>query len=520
MKRIFFTNPLGTIFSVLFALLILPVSAAPVFAAPVSDAPVSDAPMQEPSGQRFVYGLAQYEQNVVLEFATPEEAQAAELTKLEMPVGKTLAVSGRWDDSSGEHYFMSKTMAENGWKGTFFLNKCDENYVKKIVSQIIADGNSIGVHTLRHPHLEQVVPNRMFEEILGNRIDLESKTDQCASTFTFPFGLGRDTEASLTTAAEQGAVLKRCGLLGGPETINMAERMGLKPEEFVSPYRFVADDRNPNLETFEKGWKNGIAQIEAGRSTVGPYMALGTHSWQRHTHKDGFERLSRILATQSGKKEIWYCTCNEFTAWRLNYVWAEVSEKKVVGNRAEFTIRRFEPQELGAVVDLGLKAVPTPQKAECACGKTLEITANGEFMLPNAPGQTLPEKIDRIDNLTNAPADQAAESAEFPGLRIGAQMDMEKNVLTVFLANETGKTLTDVKGQVRLPLKWKGEKPNWFVEKIESGSQVLLTLDPGEMETEARFGTYDLLIDVQCDFRLDEQTGRIHSTVTVTQPAP
>ena len=141
-------------------------------------------------------------------------------------------------------------------------------------------------------------------------------------------------------------------------------------------------------------------------------------------------------------------------------------------------------------------------------------------MLPNAAEQELPKMIDRIDNPANAPADQAAESAEFPGLRIGAQMDMEKNVLTVFIANESGKPLTDVKGQVRLPLKWKGGKPNWFVEKIESGSQVLLTLDPGEMETDARFGTYDLLIDVQCDFRLDGQTGRIHSTVTVAQPAP
>ncbi len=471
-------------------------------------------------GQHFVHGLASYSQEITLEFASPEEAAAAELTKLEMPIGKKLAVSSRWDDSSREHLLMSRTLAENGWKGTFFLNKCDENYAKDIVSQLVKDGHSIGVHTTRHPHLEQVEPNRMFEEILGNRVMLESVNDLCASTFTFPFGLGRDTEDSLTAAHEQGIALVRAGLLGGPESINMAERLGLKPEQFVSPYRFVANDSDPQLETFEKGWKTGENLIAEGKSTIGPYIALGTHSWQRRVHQDGFERLGNILATKSNLSEIWYCDSNEYTAYRLNFLFAEIKKKSVNGNRAVFVISRIEPQETAAVVDLGVKVSPLPQKALFSHGKILSVNDSGEFMIPNEASQTLPVHIDRIDNPENGPADaETLISTEFPGLKIGSQIDLEKNVLNIVITNETGKTITKVKGHIRLPLKWKGETPLWFVEKIENKSTLKMNVSLGEIESSNRFRKGELFIDNQCDFLVDGEVGRIHSTVTIRETA-
>lgn len=473
---------------------------------------------EETAGQRFAYGLAQYEQEITLEFATTEEAEGATVEKLEMPIGKTLAISGRWDDTNGAHFQMSETMKKNGWKGSFYLNKCDENYAKNIVSQFKKDGNSIGVHTLRHPHLETVVPNRVFEEIMGNRVDLETKTDMTATTFTFPYGLGKDTPESLTTAVQQGEMIIRSGLLGGPETINMARRLGVKPEQFVSPHRFNANDRDPNLETFQKGWDSGLKQIGEGWSSCGPYMALGTHSWQTSVHKDGFERLSKILATQANRADVWYCNSNEYTTYRLNFVQARVEKVKVDGKCATFRIYRFEPQATGAVVDMGLKAIPTPKKVACACGKNLNVTETGEFMLPNVANQVLPTKIDRIDNPTNNVLDaEAFTCGEFPGLKIASRVNLEKNVLEMEIRNDTEKTLKNVKGHVRLPLKWKGETPCWYIPEVTPSGAVKMEITLGEVDSAENLKTYALFIDNQVDFQLGDERGRIHSTVTIEQ---
>ena len=47
-----------------------------------------------------------------------EDAAKATLTPTVLPVGKTLALSARWDDTNWNHRHIDKAMNENGWKAT------------------------------------------------------------------------------------------------------------------------------------------------------------------------------------------------------------------------------------------------------------------------------------------------------------------------------------------------------------------------------------------------------------------
>ena len=102
---------------------------------------------------------------ITAEFASVQDAQSAQVETLELPPGKTLAVASRWDDTNGDHYFMTETLAENGWKGTFYLNKVDEGYRKKFVKFMVENGCSVGSHTTNHQWLGSLVPNAVWQDI-------------------------------------------------------------------------------------------------------------------------------------------------------------------------------------------------------------------------------------------------------------------------------------------------------------------------------------------------------------------
>lgn len=53
-------------------------------------------------------GMPEYRQSLKLEFRTPEEARKAELKKMELPDGKKIAFSTRWDDTNNRHLKMAQ----------------------------------------------------------------------------------------------------------------------------------------------------------------------------------------------------------------------------------------------------------------------------------------------------------------------------------------------------------------------------------------------------------------------------
>lgn len=457
-----------------------------------------------------------YDQTVTIEFTSAEQARHAELTALEMPVGKKIAVGSRWDDTNYDHLFMAKTLAAQGWKGTFLLNRLDSKYVEKVVKTIKETGSSVGAHTIHHPHLETVSVNELFYEIMANRIDIEAQTDLCVTIFTFPFGM-RSPANALSTSTDQAQALIRAGIYGGPEYLGMDKRLGVKPEEFICPYLFSANDKDPNADQFAKMFKHGLDLVKYNKINAGPCLILGVHSWQRQVHKDGFDRLGKILATESNKPEYWYCNSNEYTAWRLAFLNNKIVKKSTDGKKATFVISRIVPCDLGALVEMGLKISPCPKTVSTE-NQTVSFNDEGEFMLANSSDYALPQCIGRIDNKANGDEkSDALLSKKIPDCQFGIRLDQAKNALECFLANKGTKDLTDLNFTFRLPLQWKKGCHYKTVSDLKSGKSISFSIPLGAMETGDKFRQKDLFIAGQCDFRCDNRQLRLHSTTTIKQ---
>lgn len=457
-----------------------------------------------------------YDQTVTVEFASADQAQKAELTALEMPVGKKIAVGSRWDDTNYDHLFMAKTLSAHGWKGTFLLNRLDSNYVNRIVKVIKETGSSVGAHTIHHPHLETVPVNELFYEIMANRIDIEAQTDLCVTIFTFPFGM-RSPAGAISTSADQAQALIRAGIYGGPEYLGMDQRLGVKPEEFICPYLFNANDKDPNAEQFAKMFKHGLDLVKNNKINAGPCLILGVHSWQRKVHKDGFDRLGKILATESNKPEYWYCNSNEYTAWRLAFLNNKIVKKSTDGTKVTFTISRIAPCDLGALVDMGLKISPCPQAVNTK-DQSVSFNADGEFMLANSSDYVLPQRIGRIDNSDNGnEKSDALLSKKIPNCRFGIRFDQAKNSLECSFANIGNKDLTDLNFTFRLPLQWEKGCHYKTAASLKSRKSISFSIPLGTVTTGDKFRQKDLFIAGQCDFRCEDQQLRLHSTTTFKQ---
>ncbi|MBR0192947.1 MAG: polysaccharide deacetylase family protein [Thermoguttaceae bacterium] len=444
---------------------------------------------------------------LLVEYAAASDAQGAQMETLELPPGKTLAVASRWDDTNGDHYFMTEALAENGWKGTFYLNRVDDHYRDKVVKFMVENGCSVGSHTNNHPWLGSLVPNAVWQEIAENRVSLEAALDLPVSTFTFPFSLP-GTLNDPDFEQKIGQMLVRAGINGLAEPPKVQERAKLDPKECVTCWLFRADDANPQLEVFNRTFDQGVQELEAGNlGAMGPFFVLGVHSWQKKSGPDGFQRLSKILATKAHDPAIWYCNVDEYCAWRHNFLNAQISRKSTGKKTVEFTIKRATPASVGACVPCGLKITPAP-KSVSVKGRPLDVNPDGSFLLPAK--NDLPVKIGLMT------AENGFTSEKFPGLTIQTGVDLEKNVLHCEVSAENGKP-ENLVCTVRLPLRWKNGvqvKP----VRLDANGKTTFDLPLGELDEDPVNACDALYVVNQCDFRLNGEPMRVYSTVTLDQP--
>ena len=128
--------------------------------------------------------MPEYSQTLRVTFKTPEEARKAELKKLELPGGKKLAFSTRWDDTNNRHLKMAQTLAAQGYKGTFYLyDFLNEQSDRTVPAEILKLGSSLGSHTVDHQDLPGLLPAGIFYQILEQRIREEAAYDTCVTAF-------------------------------------------------------------------------------------------------------------------------------------------------------------------------------------------------------------------------------------------------------------------------------------------------------------------------------------------------
>lgn len=145
---------------------------------------------------------------------------------LRFPDFKTKALTLSYDDGVIYDKTLIGILNRYGIKCTFNLNSGIKNDPRRIpadeIKQVYA-GHEIAVHTLTHPHLENLTKAEMAQEIIEDRKNLEAITGGIVDGMAYPFGLA-DTLGEPELAAGCGICYSR--------TVTATHGFGL-PKDFM-----------------------------------------------------------------------------------------------------------------------------------------------------------------------------------------------------------------------------------------------------------------------------------------------
>lgn len=431
--------------------------------------------------------LPEYTRELHLTFQTPEAAKEATLTILPLPEGKRFAFSTRWDGNNPKHVQMAALLAKYGFKGTFFLVAGDDTFYSEILPHLTRNGHSVGSHTLNHPNLATLIPNEVARQILQNRAEYEARTDQPVNAFVLPYGAyqnGSDTRSPLRI----GEALYRAGELGSPEyDPDIGKKYGFSAESWSVSSLFSLGDP-PSEEAFDR-------EIEKRLTSMTPkdplHATFTLHTWQDE------KLLDAIFSKYANRSDWWYCNENEYNAYRYAAQHTRI-EKRLEENRAIFRLTGPTPAALGS--DTPLWAAVTP------------ATADGETQLKLPHTLALPEKIDLV--VTNS--SDLVKPNEFPTLAVSLQMNLEEKRITLMLANQGNRPLTNISVAFRLPLLITTEErvPRKSTELIAPDSTVSYTVPFTELRKTALYQCGKLFAAAEVDFELDETPQRLWVATT------
>jgi len=415
-----------------------------------------------------------------VEFATPADARAAEAHALEMPPGKTIAFSSRWDDTNRRHPLMAGAFSAAGAKATFYLNNVSEELAREYSEPILKRGHALGGHSMRHPRLPDLNAAELWWNVMENRVKIETVMSTCVCGFALPYYAATNA-VDPTAASRLGEALRRAGYLGGPERRDRDswKTYGLTPRTWVSAYCFDCQDSNPSAKAFADGFAEGRRLMTAGKLAGGPQFVLGVHTRQKD---EGLKRLTEILKTETTKREVWCCTENEYVAWRLQYLNNRVVKRRTDGCRATFAVERIEPFELGGLADYAL-------------GFTHSAKDGVRVLKPDA-AHPLPTVFGRLEKALSYDADAGR--------------------LTLTLKNPTDVDLEDVDLTLRLPLAWKDGLRRVNRPRLACGETWTEIFEIGSCPPSEG----DLYFVVQVDAKTSPTTrGRWYATALLRRPS-
>lgn len=460
-------------------------------------------------------GFPEYLQTVTVQYASAEAAEKAKLTFPGLPEEQEIAFSTRWDDVNNRHLKMAELLRRHGMKGTFFLTRPgNRNYYRNIGEKLLGNGCAIGSHTISHPSLPNLIPNEAFRQMMLIRPELESNLNTCVVAFVLP-GCALGSRLEKQTAFTVGQTIQRCGYLANPEFwSNNESRYALQPGTCFATFLFDADDKNPSMERFEKGLKRQLDRIR--KNPANPHITFGLHTWQDDR---GFEVLDRIFTKYGHNPRWWYCTENEYAAYRYQILHGKVVSAERKGNTVVYTIRRISPHHLGSEIPLSLKFSEIPRAVRTSV--PLSPVRRGLYKLPHDPDRRIPREIEWIKNSANLPLNAAIfDSKKYPGLAAGLFWDSSAGQLRGFLQNRSRVPLKLIDKTLYFPMQWKTPIRSMKSWEILPGKRDAFLFAPpaGDRNPDPNFAEGTHLYVLQCDFLMDGKPVRIYATTEVKQP--
>ena len=463
-----------------------------------------------------------YAQTLEAEFASAEDAEAAVLAFRDLPPGMEMSLTGRGDDTNVRHLPHAQALAAAGAKCTYYINGFSQEHVETILRPILALGHSLGAHTKTHPQLTTLNANGIHDEILGNRIAIESATDACVSSFTLPF-CGYDNRGNPDARTAIGESLRRTGLLGGGDVLeDPASIYGLPPDVIVGCLRYGFDDKKPSRKLFQEGIAKAEARIKENKlPSSGPHVVMGMHSWADDA---GMAELTPCFETQTKNPNApfagrtWICTENEFIAAWMQARHTHIAHTERSGARVRWTLLRPEPAEIGADVPLFVDFGRRPVALHLD-GDATPVAESAQAALPNAPEHRIPSHIEQIVT-PNAP-ERFPTSVKFPGLRARLDADPAADTAVLHLRNEGDVAVTHLRVTLRLPLAFAADAategaalPDTLVPDASADVHFRLK----RLHDDPWHGDGPTLFDAELDFNFGDASGRLHVTRRIVVP--
>ncbi len=222
---------------------------------------------------------------------------------IRFPEGKKKAVTLSYDDGVTQDIRLMQICDANGLKATFNINsegyaeseaaeegKKHKRLTKEQATALYANsGHEVAVHTLTHPSLTELPTASALQEVLQDRINLETQFDRIIRGMAYPFG---------TTNAAVEQILKGCDIAYA-RTVRSTFDFRLP----TNPYQLTATCKHtaPELPALTAQF---LAQDVTRTSTL---FYLWGHSYE-FDDDNNWDVIEQFAAQIGGKADIWYAT--------------------------------------------------------------------------------------------------------------------------------------------------------------------------------------------------------------------
>ena len=437
----------------------------------------------------------EYTQTLTLDFASAKEAEAAVLVPRALPAPYRMVISARWDDTNLNHLKTHKLMVKHGIKGTFFMNtppKYLEAKAPEFSRQLMAGGNSIGVHTMTHPMLTMQNSNEHFREYMFNRIQWEIISQSPINAQVLPYCNWWAPNPMIPLSIGRG--MRAAGIISSPDVFfpDRARELGYPEGSHATSRLLKPGDVNLDLKLLEQQLAAGLKDVNALAKQ--PSMSMSMHS--SHT-EEGLINLDKAFERLSKNPDWWYCNQNEYGAYRYETLNTRIT-KKMNGCKVIFSVTRMEPFELGASIPLSFELIGA--KPLSVVGGTLE--PGGAIVLPHATDHTLPVEFAK---------------AEMPSAKLTLTHSAEK--IWIARLENTGKTpLMNLDFTFRFPPAWEHAVIRADRESVAPGAVIEVQVEQPSCHNELFYRYGSPYYAVQLDFVRDSKRCRLYADLR--EPAP
>lgn len=207
------------------------------------------------------------------------------------PGGKHKALTLSYDDGKLQDRRLIEIFNQNGIKGTFHLNSGLLGDERRIQPEEIASlyrGHEVACHTVSHPTIARCPLPEVAQQVLEDRIALESVTGYPVRGLSYPNGsVSRDIESLLPALG-----IRYARVVGSSDSFALPE----------NPYRWQATCHHNHLMM-----ELGEQFLSLHKKQYLYLMYVWGHSYE-FDDKDNWVLMENFCRMMGGKEDVWYCT--------------------------------------------------------------------------------------------------------------------------------------------------------------------------------------------------------------------